>query len=285
MLTRREPAGSRSRLRVAANALAAFSIVIALPSAPAATAADESPEGELALSPVPDPDELALAGKACPPSTAKPGSGPLGYRLRGALCEGLYESPVAADFEVVSLLSAGLSFGGEGEIAIGVPDLPGVGPGTPVRVTAVALRPRTYYRMDATVRPGDSLRWPVGEVLGPLGLGPSDLGVFGQVEIEGQTAYVPLRPLGDGVAMPEGDVELVVRAGVDVETVAWRSAALDEPVPRLESRRQRAAAGEPIRLALRFPKPGLQRVEVQLKPAEEDDWLRRVVEVAVPEPR
>jgi hypothetical protein len=279
---------------VAAGTLAALTLAVALPSNRAAAAADASPEANPDLSRVPDPDVLEASGEPCPPSTAKPRSGALGYRRRGALCEGLYESPVAADFEVVSLLSADLSSAGEREIVIGAPELPGVASDVPVRVTALALRPRTYYRMDAAVPAGGSLRWPVGEVLGPLGLDASDLGVYGQVEIGGETVYVPLRPLGGRGAtsprgrvggLPQAEVELVVRAGVDVETVAWRSSPVGAAPQGLESRRERAAAGEPIRIALPLPKPGLQRVEIQLKPSEEDDWLSRVFVVAVPEPR
>jgi hypothetical protein len=69
---------------------------------------------------------------------------------------------------------------------------------------------------------------------------------------------------------------------VDLERIAWRTyRAGDTPGPLVPERR-REKAGEPIRLVLVDPPPGLLRVELAMKPAEEEDWIQQTLTLLVP---
>ena len=100
--------------------------------------------------------------------TLVPAQGQIEYRWRQNRCEGFYRSNVSSgDLELVSLLVGRLS--GEttrdSQLEIVVPAVPRPLAG-PIRIRAVAIPPRTYYRMDATVE-----RWRAPVVASGRGVG------------------------------------------------------------------------------------------------------------------
>jgi len=201
-----------------------------------------------------------------------------GYSRRGDRCEGFYVSPVAVtDFEVVSLLRGKLYFNLQPHVRLEVlaPNAPGVIQG-PVLVRAVALPPRVYYRMDATVPVNRPLIWPVDALLLPWRLDANKVGMFGWVGTEGERTFVPLQVVPSGAPQPAGPVELVVRSAADVESVKWRSSdgsdqrpsppvwrdAVTTPVP----------AGRPVTIVLPDGPTAVLRVEVAAKEQHRDRW-------------
>ena len=129
-----------------------------------------------------------------------PAQGQIEYRWRENRCEGFYRSNVSSgDLELVSLLVGRLT----GDIAKNA-QLEIVAPniqrslGGPIHVRAVAIPPRTYYRMDAVLNPGTPLSWPVGDVLAPSQLSVDRIGVFGWVDASPERVFVPLRVVQSG---------------------------------------------------------------------------------------
>ena len=133
----------------------------------------------------------------CDPKLVRPAKDPLGYGRRGERCEGVYVQEVAgsAGLLVASLTEAFEQFDiapGDklrlGWSAVGAPA---------VRLRAVALRRRLYYRMD-TERPRGStmFEWPT-DVLASLKIGPQEIGLVGwtqqQVGDRTEDVYLPLR--------------------------------------------------------------------------------------------
>src|SRR5512145_105133 len=102
-----------------------------------------------------------IAGDPCDPKLARPAKDPLGYERRGDRCEGLYLQDVAgsAGLLVASLTEPfdSLELGAGQRLRI-----EWSANGTPaLRLRAVALRRRLYYRMDAQRPAGTSgFDWP-----------------------------------------------------------------------------------------------------------------------------
>ena len=133
----------------------------------------------------------------CDPTLLRPPTDPLSYSRRGERCEGVYFREVAgsagltvASFtEQFELLE--LTAGERLHVDWSTPQP------LPVKLRAMALRPRLYYRMDA-LRPAGStgFDWPA-EVLASLKLRGQELGVVGWVEQrvgdQDEDVYVPIR--------------------------------------------------------------------------------------------
>jgi hypothetical protein len=170
----------------------------------------------LALSPV--------RAASCDPVLAPfPGSD-LGYTSLGDRCEGFYVSNVSSEsLEVVSVLHGNLHFDWKPDVVLEV-SAPNYTQGA-VNIRAVAIPLKTYYRMDGTVSPKESMRWPIGDVIFPGKLAAQRIGVFGWVGTFSNKTFVPLRVIQkDNVKSAPADenIYLIVRSSVDVETVLWR---------------------------------------------------------------
>src|SRR6266498_4812982 len=99
-----------------------------------------------------------------------------GYQKRGDRCEGLYVANVGAH----SLAAMSFSLGKiryELNPAVRL-EVSAPGQTQPVNVRAVALPPKTYYRMDAALSAGARMVWPVRDVLLKASLSDSRIGVF-----------------------------------------------------------------------------------------------------------
>ena len=86
-----------------------------------------------------------------------------------------------------------------------------------LRIQAVGIPLKTYYRMDAELAAGQSFTWPVGQVLGRKRLTGDKLGLVGMLQDRKDT-FVPLAL--DNVQSK--DIFLTMRAAVDVDSVQWR---------------------------------------------------------------
>jgi hypothetical protein len=138
----------------------------------------------------------AGAESACDPHLRFRSSDPLRYMMRDDRCEGVYLADVSsATLHLASFTASFEDFdpttASELVLRWAAP-----GPGA-VRVRAVALKPRVYYRMD-TVRAGEepAFRWPTN-VLAGLRLGRSELGLVAWTSVTrgemGREVYLPLR--------------------------------------------------------------------------------------------
>jgi hypothetical protein len=235
----------------------------------------------------------ATAGYAQQPENCDglvPAQGQIEYRWRQNRCEGFYRSNVSSgDLELVSLLVGRLS--GEttrnSQLEIVAPAVQRSLSG-PIKIRAVAIPPRTYYRMDATVNPGGRLSWPLGDVLGPAQLSMDRLGVFGWVDASPDRVFVPLRVVQSGQAVRAGaePIELRVRSASATDWVRWR-AHIDGASPQDLPDWQEAARGldawKPVTVPLPPGSAAILRVDVRAKPQNSDQTQLLSVRVARPD--
>jgi hypothetical protein len=206
-------------------------------------------------------------------------------------CEGLYESPVGGlGLEIVSILRGRLGFDFEHHRALDVsaPDLP-AGASNLLHVGAVALSLKTYYRMDAVFRSGESMTWPIDDVIKPVGLTADNLGVLGWFDSEPEKIFVPLAVVPKSELADrdsEATVELIVRSAVSLEKVVWRvsgDASSDATPPTWQNATSRTVyAGQAIRLSLPKGDSGILRVEIAGKRLNSDLWDRLAFRVFRP---
>src|SRR5215831_3793702 len=147
------------------------------------------------------------------------------YQPRENRCEGLYVADVGVrSIDIVSLTYGSLAFNLQDKLPLHVA---AQGQTQPLYIRAVAIPPRTYYRMDAVVRPGAVLLWPITDVLLPENLTDSRLGIFGWKGTESSKTFVPVRVVTDKSPSPapgSQPILLSIQASFDAETIKWRSA-------------------------------------------------------------
>lgn len=156
----------------------------------------------------------------CDPYLQVSHDNPLGYRLRGDRCEGVYVQQVTNTPVLVA------SFGRVNLPKVTGQDRPVVIEWTPLaeelRLRTYSLKPRTYYRMDSR-RPsgGGSYRWS-SDVFAALELTSADIGVVAWTErnIGGtrRDVYVPVR-VGTPLAPWDGVYDLVFVPGIELNEV------------------------------------------------------------------
>lgn len=122
----------------------------------------------------------------------------MAYRDRGDRCEGFYAQQVGT----VTLQVRSLTWGGTDGDPSKIPAIvlgwaPPPQAGGAVRLRALSLKDRTYYRMDASFPLAQrAYSWPT-KVLGMAGIGGKDLGVVGWMETPppgaGGQVYLPIR--------------------------------------------------------------------------------------------
>jgi hypothetical protein len=206
----------------------------------------------------------------CDPRLVRPPNDPLRYGLRGERCEGVYVQEVAGS---AGLLIASFTLPIDpGDLArsdrLHV-EWPAAVSG-PVRLRAVALRRRLYYRMDSQ-RPAGSnaFDWPT-DVLASLKLRGEEIGVVGltdqRIGTRTEEVYVPLRVgerRGGGpyVVLVVPGTELaefyVTLAEVGLDGRDVRALKTDEPL-----RYGYYPAETRIRLPLQLDRPGLYRLQL-----------------------
>jgi hypothetical protein len=208
----------------------------------------------------------------------RPVSSVLGYKVRepSVRCEGLYESAVrAVGLEVVGLMKGEIvpDLAEHAEVEIVGPDPSDLPAGAgPVRVRAVALPLKAYYRMDGVLDARSSLAWPIAEVVRPAGLEPKQIGLFGWIGDETAKIFVPVgvRAAGEGDAGE--DLRLYIRVTSDAETLYWRvreGGAESEWTPAAGGR---VRSGQTVMVTLPPGPEAVIGVDVTAKPVDSDEW-------------
>ncbi len=220
----------------------------------------------------------------------KPVEGELGYRLRqqSERCEGLYAASVAGEaLSVISLTSAEISYqiASDKHLLVAAPPLSGLSQG-PINVQANSIRPGMYfYRMETTVRPEESARWPLEPVLSQLKLPANSLGVLGWVQSGPSKTYVPVSVRSQQPAKIDWqNLVLVLRPNIPVKQVQWRLRRADGSIqaspPQVISRY--FGSGEPIRLPVGGRQAGLWLADINATPESSDSPVTLFVRLYVP---
>ncbi len=222
-----------------------------------------------------------LGAQPCDPDLI-PAPGPTGYQNRDGRCEGVFaQGPVPVGIDLAGFTDGDLSFPLASKTTIRV-DCP-VLSDRPVRIRAVGMDPRSRYQMDAVLKPGGHLDWPVGDVLWPLRLSPGKVGIYGWREGPDGPVYVPVRVRTGDASASTTDRKVTFRAGVDLTSVRWRQypaegdrssaqSGIWRDAPRDEYR-----AGRPIDIPVALEDGGTIRVEVAGRQAAGKLWFKRTV--------
>ena len=149
-----------------------------------------------------------------------PGPKPTGYANRGNRCEGIFVSHVSAEpIELVSLVrGAGLESVRAQQLSV-TPMLTGNGMSN-VRVVPIPLD--LYYRLDAPVVAGGSVRWPLGDVVHPRGINLSRLGVYAFVQQPGEDKEYIAVTVGLPAAPTSEVTTALLRPGYNLRDLRWR---------------------------------------------------------------
>jgi hypothetical protein len=164
---------------------------------------------------------LAAGGTHCDPDLHPPATNPLGYRLRGERCEGVYIQDVGATpLKLVSFTESYESFDPTVDVPI---ILEWVSAGDlAVHLRAQSVRAHLYYRMDSQRAAGQaSFTW-ASDLLATLRLGRGELGVLAwtnqRIGDANQNVLQPLRLL-QKAARTTGTYHMVVVPGVQVDEI------------------------------------------------------------------
>ncbi|MCK9684582.1 hypothetical protein [Scleromatobacter humisilvae] len=177
---------------------------------------------------------------------------PLGYRLRGNRCEGLYWSPHASDAAITVLAVAtgapAAALPGEGVLHLGWSGRVSGAIGDAVQIQAISLRPGLFYRMDATASLGGGrFDWPTDVVRG-LSLRGDEIALRVQARARiGQVTWPILLPLSlSGGATEGAGVRVLVTSTVALFAISWECLRIESSGMPAQSV-ARGRAGGPFR--------------------------------------
>ncbi|GAK57725.1 hypothetical protein U27_04692 [Candidatus Vecturithrix granuli] len=221
--------------------------------------------------------QLGLA-QQCDPRIRPVDNPVIQYRARGNRCEGLYQSEVsAAVLDIVGVTDGAFQFALDSKeiIELSAP----LSRKQPIAIRAVGIPLKTYYRLDAALQPGETLIWPVNEVLLPQALASSKIGVFGWIGNEQQKTYIPVRTAATSQpGASDGKVRLYVRSSGEVNNVCWRAGDMVndvisglcawQPTPKATYR-----PGEPIVILLPASASGELYVEITAQ-NQHGEWIK-----------
>lgn len=221
--------------------------------------------------------QLGLA-QQCDPRVRPVDNPVIQYRARGNRCEGLYQSEVsAAVLDIVGVTDGAFRFALDAReiIELSAP----LSQNQPVAIRAVGVPLKTYYRLDAALAPGETLIWPVKEVLLPQALASHKISVFGWIGAEQQKTYIPVRAAA--ALQPGADddqIRLSLRASVEVSHVRWRAGDMVNGASSGLSAWQAAPKityrpGEPIVILLPASASGELYVEIAAQ-NQHGEWLK-----------
>lgn len=168
------------------------------------------------------PNEAPAQEEHCDPYLKQIDDNPLGYRLRGDRCEGIYIKEVGSTTLIVASLTNSFDdfdFTTDEELQIKW----GLADSHRVYLRAQGLKRRLHYRMD-TVRPSGTTayKWPTN-VLAALHLRRKDIGVIGwswyTIKGEQQRVYVPLRVERQSKPRGSNTYQIVLLPGRELEEV------------------------------------------------------------------
>lgn len=209
----------------------------------------------------------------CDPSLHSSTADPWGYRVRGDRCEGTYAQPVAGTPLVVASFTERFDAFDPDSTASLMLRWPAIGSGQ-VRLRAIALRRRFYYRMDAQQPASAGVwAWPAN-LLSALDLGRAEIGVVAWTRrTEGDTerdVHLPLRIAAGEAADQAAEYALAVVPQVELTEVYVSVSRMDADARPVEWLRDEQPLGygyypadRPIEIAIARPaEPGLYRVQL-----------------------
>ena len=208
-----------------------------------------------------------------------------GYQKRGDRCEGLYVANVGSH----SLTAMSFSLGKIRYDLNPLVKLQVSAPGQkePVNIRAVAIPPKTYYRMDAGLAPGETKVWPVRDVLLRENLSDSRIGIFGWKGPETSKTLVPLRVVPQDKPVTPASPFLTIEASFDAQVVKWRWAPAQKDGCQAFGPWQNAiehpvTASWPIAIKLAELPPGVHCLETAAQSGGSTTWETLKLRLEIP---
>jgi hypothetical protein len=220
-------------------------------------------------------DTFHPAAAQVPCSNVSAVAGPLGYkrRLNADRCEGFYQQQVSGTLEFLSLVKGTINYdlASDKALIISAPDLRQFG-GSQLFLIARALRPGTYYRMDAAVASGETFRWPLNPVLVDANLSSNAIGVVAWINRDLGKYYVPVSVTSENVASASTrPPSIILRSSLDIELLKWRTRQemgqdrISDWITVGGTQPATIRAGQPISLELQQRPTGLAILELAVK--------------------
>lgn len=149
----------------------------------------------------------------------------IAYKQRDNRCEGYYIAKVGApSLQVVGFQKGRLKYDYDNKHEI-ILVRSTLGDKT-INIRAIGVPLNTYYQMDAQIKPSETFKWPIADVIYPNRLNSGSIKIFGWVGTENDKTYVPVIPDSRSITNTDDNViTLFIRASTDVTKVIWRQSA------------------------------------------------------------
>lgn len=189
------------------------------------------------------------------------------YRARGERCEGAYVANVGGpSLEIAGFTIGVFSYKLEANEVIQIKNPTN----STIFIRSSALPLSTYYRMDATIAPGKTLRWEVNEVLNGLQIQSNYLGVYGWSGTEGEKTYLPVKPVSSGTNGSDRSLYLIIRTRVKAQEAKFRYALTGQNFGNYENLNS-PSGNRPLVVVLPENLNGRYTIEVAAK--LESEWI------------
>jgi hypothetical protein len=231
-----------------------------------------------------------IAGRVTAQDTHCKGLAPLqdsqsGYQKRGDRCEGLYVANVGAHSLTAMSFSLGkirFDMNPLVKLLVSAP-----GQNEPINIRAVAIPPKTYYRMDAGLTAGATMVWPVRDVLLRENLSDSRIGIFGWKGPETAKTLVALRVVAQGKPVAPATPFLTIEASFDAQVVKWRWAPAEKNGcqafrPWQNAIEHPVTASWPIAIKLAALPPGVHCLETVAQSGGSTTWETLKLRLEIP---
>ena len=208
-----------------------------------------------------------------------------GYQKRGDRCEGLYVSNVGSHSLAAMSFSLGkirFDLSSAVQLQVSAP-----GQKQPVNIRAVAIPPKTYYRMDASLPAGGTMVWPVRDVLLRESLGDSRIGIFAWKGPDTAKTLVPVRVMAQDKPAASAAPVLIIEASFDAQLVKWRWAPARDDGCQAFGTWQNAiqhpvTASWPIAINLAQLPPGVHCLETVAQSGGSTTWETLKLRLEIP---
>jgi hypothetical protein len=201
----------------------------------------------------------------------------MAYRPFGNRCEGFYIARVSGiTVNVASFTIGPFDFVRNAAEIVDI-SLPRH-PGRPARIRAQAIPAGVYYRMDATLAAGQTLRWPIGDIIFPCttDLSSDQLGIFAWIQTKDDNRiHLPVRALSGH--LPSGKNEtpiLTLRVLQDICKFWWRRGPTtgEGKTGEWSETNKVIRAGHPITISFPETMTGLVELELVVMKLDSEDW-------------
>ena len=210
------------------------------------------------------------------------------YKNRGNRCEGLYVADVGSrSIDIISFTVGSVRYDLNSKSALKVS---AVANSPSVNVRAVAITPKTYYRMDTFVQRGAMLVWPVKDVLLPEHLTDNRIGIFGWTGAENSKIFVPVKVATEHAPPPtplNDHAILLTQTSFEADSIKWRWARAQGSSCSAFGRWDDAihnpiTANSPVKIDFSKLSRGVDCVELAARSQVSNDWVTLKIRIELP---